>query len=242
MLEDITYLTEIMFRQIIPKNMKLQSASVVYDVYSSLQCVIHDTSIVANHYLALDFSEYFLQHYSLEETLEKWRDVVNYDLTMLNKSIRNYLMQLRSVAFPLSDSSEFETILKFYDSKNGCAFIRDEYNVGFVSPKNILTSITLKVDSERILSIQKIFGSEEELKSSEKYRELKKTLSDMEDRTIRDLSTYDDRIALKKELLEKQGILEKEAESLKEYILGNYTLKDLMEKRYCNDVFRELFK
>ena len=54
---------------------------------------------MANHYLALDFSEPYLQDSSWGEPIDKWRKFFNKDLELLNKSIKKYLLNLSELFY-----------------------------------------------------------------------------------------------------------------------------------------------
>ena len=55
------FLTKKVFDEALIKEENLPVPKKVYDVYRNLEEVISDVKLVANHYLALDFSEGYLQ-------------------------------------------------------------------------------------------------------------------------------------------------------------------------------------
>ena len=69
MLKDILFLTKKVFDEALIKEENLPNPKKVYDVYRNLKDVISDLNLVANHYLALDFSEPYLQGSSWENLL-----------------------------------------------------------------------------------------------------------------------------------------------------------------------------
>ena len=62
MLKDILFLTKKVFDKALIKEENLPVPKKVYDVYRNLKEVISDVNLVANHYLALDFSEPYLEN------------------------------------------------------------------------------------------------------------------------------------------------------------------------------------
>ena len=104
MLEDIKIVTTKVFDEFMDK--KLSSAKKVYLTYISMQSMIENIDLVANHYLALDFSKDFLQNSSWEEPADKWRYFFNEDLQTLNKSIN--FSCLNNLSIRLTPSGKVE--------------------------------------------------------------------------------------------------------------------------------------
>ena len=65
MLKDIVTITIETFNEAFCTDKILSRPKRVYDVYRNLQELISNVSLVANHYLALDFTEHFLENSSL---------------------------------------------------------------------------------------------------------------------------------------------------------------------------------
>ena len=175
----------------------------VYDVYRNLKDVISDLNLVANHYLALDFSEGYLQDSSWGEPIDKWRKFFNEDLEQLNESVKKYLHNLSHLGH---GDFGFETYVNtIYSAKIYYAFVRDRYSVGFVEPKcSFLHINNLKIELNKIESFY--------------ISEHKKI----------DLSTFEARVNLKDHLNIIKNDLETELKNLKKYIKDRYTLDDLL--------------
>lgn len=94
MLEDIQKITKILFDEFIRTNNEVKSTKNLYDIYRSLQKVIDNINLVSKHYLALNFTEEYLQNSSFRETSDKWRWAFNKDLEKLNDSVKSYLLDL----------------------------------------------------------------------------------------------------------------------------------------------------
>ena len=110
MLKDMLFLTKKVFDEALIKEENLPVPKKVYDVYRNLEEVISDVKLVANHYLALDFSEGYLQDSSWGQPVDKWRKFFNMDLEELNESVKTYLFWIYCFNFP-SSSSSFVLIL-----------------------------------------------------------------------------------------------------------------------------------
>lgn len=203
MLKDVLFITKEVFSKALPKKKNLKNPKRVYDVFRSFQEVISDVNLVANHYLALDFSEPYLQNSSWGEPVDKWRYVLNRDLEKLNQSVKDYLQKLSYLAH---DDFIFETYVnKIFKAKDYYAFVRDTYNVGFVEQKGKLMHLhTLKSNKRNIKSI-----------CIDEHKEI-------------DLSTFEAKLNLQKELNDINIELKKELEKLKEYIKNRYSLDDLL--------------
>ena len=203
MIKDILFLTKKVFDEALIKEENLPNPKKAYDVYRNLKDVISDVNLVANHYLALDFSEPYLQGSSWGEPIDKWRKFFNEDLEQLNESVKKYLHNLSHLGH---GDFGFETYVNnIYSAKIYYAFLRDRYSVGFVEPKcsflhmNILKIVQNKIESFYISEHKKI-----------------------------DLSTFEARVNLKDHLNIIKNDLETELKNLKKYIKDRYTLDDLL--------------
>jgi hypothetical protein len=200
MLEDIKVITTKIFDEFMDK--ELLSAKQAYLTYLSMQKMIGDISLVADHYLALDFSEDFLQHSSFGEPANKWRYVLNEDLQTLNKSIKEFLSHISH----LSIKDEHNLILdKYYNAKSYYAFVKDEYNVGFIKPcsfEMICKTLNPNIKDNQTYCISK-------------------------DKRI-DLDTFDKRVNLQNHLKTQHNHLTKELDRLKQYILKHFDITDLL--------------
>ncbi len=204
MLEDIEILTKYVFDQFIPKNTALYSPLHTYRAYMGLKKVIDRINLVAEHYLALDFAEEYLQNSSFGTPADKWRYFFNKDLDSLNRSVKDYLQILYYIA-PKNKTSMTESYLdNKYSAKWFEAFVRDQYSVGYVSPCNF---------SLKAVALKTTVGEEEY--HIEKHFKI-------------DLTTYEQRITLQNILRERKLELEKQLSLLKKYILSNYTLNDIL--------------
>ena len=203
MIKDILFLTKKVFDEALIKEENLPNPKKVYDVYRNLKDVISDLNLVANHYLALDFNEPYLQGSSWGEPIDKWRKFFNEDLEQLNESVKKYLHNLSHLGH---GDFGFETYVNnIYSAKIYYAFVRDSYNVGFVEPKcSFLHMNILKIEQNKIESFY--------------ISEHKKI----------DLSTYEARVNLKDHLNIIKNDLETELKNLKKYIKDRYTLDDLL--------------
>ncbi len=203
MLKDILFLSKEVFTQALLKEENLRNPKNVYDVYRNLQSVISNVKLVANHYLALDFSEEYLQNSSFGEPVDKWRKFFNMDLERLNESVKKYLHNLSHLAH---EDFGFETYVNtIYSAKTYYAFVRDKYSVGFVEPKCTFLHINnLKIEQTKIESFY--------------ISEHKKI----------NLSTFEARVSLKDELNEINSQLQEELKKLKQYIKDRYSLDDLL--------------
>lgn len=203
MLKDLIFLSKKVFDEALIKEENLSVPKKVYEIYRNLEEVISDLDLVANHYLALDFTEGYLQESSWGEPVDKWRKFFNMDLEQLNESIKKYLLNL---AYMRHGDYGFETYVNnIYSAKIYYAFVRDRYSVGFVEPKcSFLHMNILKIEQNKIESFY--------------ISEHKKI----------DLSTYEARVNLKDHLNIIKNDLETELKNLKKYIKDRYTLDDLL--------------
>lgn len=202
MLEDIVKVTTIVFAEALEQDKNLNSPINVYNIYRNLSEVIGCVKLVANHYLALDLSEGFLQNSSFGEPIDKWRRFFNEDLSTLNNSLKRYLQSISSLCF----EDEPEGILsKYYRCKSYYSFVRDEYNIGFVEPCGSMLYVTC-LDTKL-----------KDLNSSHLAAHAKINLT-----------TFESKKELQSELFLKAKELETELLKLKEYIQERYTLQDLL--------------
>lgn len=203
MLKDILFLTKKVFDEALIKEENLPVPKKVYDVYRNLQEVISDIRLVANHYLALDFTEPYLENSSWGEPVDKWRKFFNMDLEELNESVKTYLLNLAHLGH---GDFGFETYVNtIFSAKTYYAFVRDKYSVGFVEPKCTFLHVNnLKIEPNIIESFY--------------ISEHKKI----------DLSTFEARVTLKNELNEINSELQEELKKLKQYIKDRYSLDDLI--------------
>lgn len=203
MLKDVLFITKKVFDEALIKEENLPVAKKVYDVYRNLKDVVSDLNLVANHYLALDFTEGYLQGSSWGEPIDKWRKFFNMDLEELNKSVKGYLHNLSHLSH---GDYGFETYVNtIFNAKTYYAFVRDNYSVGFVEPKcTSLHICKLRIDQTKVESLY--------------ISEHKKI----------DLSTYEARVNLKDDLNNIRIKLEAELGKLKQYIQNRYVLKDLL--------------
>jgi hypothetical protein len=204
MLNDITTITIKIFDEFLRSDKKLNSNKNIYDLFRKLECVIDSTNLVANHYLALDFSEEYLQGSSCGTLQDKWRKFLNYDLETLNQNSKSYLLKLQSISFSNENELEESFLNKLYKSKTFYSFVRDEYNIGFIEPCSYILI-------QDILSIK----SNNDAYYINEFNKI-------------NLSTYNQRVELQKILLYQSSILKKKLEELRLYILKNIRLEDLL--------------
>ena len=129
MLKDVLFITQKVFNEALEKDKNLINPKKVYDVYRSLQEVLSDVNLVANHYLALNFTEEYLQNSSWGEPIDKWRKFFNKDLEQLNESIKKYLLNLSKLSYKnlvIDNRIELEFYIeKFYHFKLYEVFIKN---------------------------------------------------------------------------------------------------------------------
>lgn len=201
MLKDILLITNIIFDEALPKNQNLMSPKMIYNIFRKLEIVIKDIGLVANHYLALDFEEEYLQSSSFGKPVDKWRYFFNKDLELLNEAIKEYLLVLSH----LHHENMFESYLsKHYNCKSFYSFVRDNYNIGFVEPCGKELHINILNTNKNIEGYY--LGKNSKI----------------------DLSIYESRISLKNKLNDSKGLLFLECQKLKTYILERYTIEDLL--------------
>lgn len=200
-LKDIQKLTTTVFNRFINNDKKLNSSKNIYDTYRKLEVMIDNINLVANHYLALDFKEEFLQNSSFGEAEDKWRYFFNEDLEKLNISIKKYIFKLYYIGF---EDQRGTFITELYSIKSFYALIRDEYNIGFVEPCScilIQTTLNTKFDRERF--------------HNKKFNKI-------------DLTTFEQRKQLQKELQMQSKFFIEKLEELRQYIFDRYTIEDLL--------------
>ena len=202
MLSDITVLTKKVFDVALDDNKSLSSAKVVYSVYGSLSSLISNAELVANHYLALDFTESFLQNSSWGEPVDKWRYFFNKDLEYLNTSSKKYLHLLSSLGI----KEELVGIMSnHYNCKTYYGFVRDKYNAGFIEPCGTMLYITA-LNTNISVEERTYLGNFHKI----------------------NLSTYVSRKILQQELYERIMLLKLELQKIKVYMQSRYTLDDLI--------------
>ncbi|MCT7572803.1 hypothetical protein ACOL23_00710 [Aliarcobacter butzleri] len=204
MLKDVLFITQKVFNEALIKEENLINPKKIYDVYRSLEEVISDLKLVANHYLALTFREPYLQNSSWGEPIDKWRKFLNMDFEELNKSVKKYLHLLSHLTH--DDFMGWDTYVhKIYSPKTYYSFVRDNYNIGFVEPRGAFLHITcLKTD---LKNVDTAYISQ--------YKKI-------------NLSTFEARVSLKNELNEINNNLEIEFDKLKSYIQNRFILDDLL--------------
>jgi hypothetical protein len=205
MLKDITKNTKWVLDQFIEENKPIHSKRALYDLYRALQEVISNVRLVSEHYLALDFKEPHLQGSQLGEPADKWRYFFNRDLEALNGSVKNYFMKLNHIAPSCEDGINESYLSRKYNAKSFYGFVRDDYNVGLVQPCS-LTMICTVLDTT---------SNSEENRYIEKFFKI-------------DLTTFEQRVALQKNLREKNELLLNHLIKVKNYILTNCKLEELL--------------
>lgn len=201
MLEDIVFITNKVLEEALPKKQNLTSPKEVYNIFRKLEIVIKDINLVANHYLALNFEEEYLQNSSFGEPINKWRYFLNKDLEQLNESIKEYLI----VFSYLSHEDMFESYLsRLYNCKLFYGFIQTIYNVGFVESCGNFIYINILDTKKNIEDFN--LGINSKI----------------------DLSTFEYRVSLKNKLNDSKEKLLLEQQKLKSYILKRYTMEDLL--------------
>lgn len=202
--DDVITITNTIFDQFIPDNKPLQSKINLYDVYRALNELIYSINLVSKHYLALDFSEDFLQNSSYGKPQDKWRFFLNKDLEKLNKAVQKYLLSLSNIALEDDSGLCSSFMSELYNSKVSYAFIKYDYNIGFIEPCSLkMISTTLNT----------VFDTESHYIS--KFNTI-------------NLDTYEKRLDLQSELRNSKSILDIQRNKVKEYIIKNYTLEDLL--------------
>ena len=209
MLKDVLFITQKVFNEALEKDRNLINPKKVYDVYRSFQEVLSDVKLVANHYLALNFTEEYLQNSSWGEPIDKWRKFLNMDFEELNKSVKKYLLNLSELFYKnleIDNRIELEFYIeRIYHSKLYEVFIRNSYSIGMVESD----SCFFKIDCLNI---------------NPKHP---RKIDIFEHKKI-DLSTFEARENLKKELNKINNNLKIEFDKLKSYIQNRFILNDLL--------------
>ncbi len=209
MLNDIEFITDYVFKKALDKNQTLPAPAAVYEVSKNLHEMINKINLVANHYLALDFTEEFLQNSSFGTPKDKWRYFLNEDMQCLNNSIRKYIFSLNS----LSHENSFGSYLnELYKSKTLYGFVRDKYNIGLVQKDNYLSQKILKAKKQP-------FG----------------VLDIYEEKTI-DLNNFEQREELQNNLNRKNEIFKEKLTEIRKYICEKYILEDIV---YMNKIWSD---
>lgn len=206
MLEDIQKITSIVFDQFINTNLKVSSPHNLYDIHRSMQNMISNIDTVSEHYLALDFSEDFLQGSSFGKPEDKWRKFFNKDLEDLNDSVKSYLLNLYYLSIENSKYHGLsETLLsRVFNTKTLYSVIRDQYDCGNVEPCGFnLISVTLE------------FNNEPESLHIIKHKKI-------------NLSTYKERVNLQQKLRLKKDFLKEQSVKLKVYLQKHYSIEDIL--------------
>jgi len=206
MLKDITVLTQYVFDQILNSKEEINSKKHLYDTYRTLQKLINDIDLVANHYLVLDFQEEFLQGSSFGKPIDKWRYFLNEDLEKLNINAIEYLQKLNNIAFKDADCFNGSFLSQRFNFKSYYGFVRDNYSVGLIEPCSS-DMIIVNLDIQR--------NDPEKRFNISKFQRIS-------------LETYESKVKLQKHLLEQKGILTKYFKCIKNYMLNRYNLEDLL--------------
>lgn len=205
--DDILKLTQMTFNEI--KSSRLSIRKILYyDLYRALHEMNYELYVVLEHYLALTFEEEFLvQTTSYNSAEEKWRDVLNRDLTRANSKVQSYLLQLQYLSYDDQDDN-----LGFQITQKGPL---DEY----INHKNFYAALahySCGLILEHSCTLQKTAINFQELKNNP-----------IETISI-DLSTYEKRLHVKKEglvVLEQLIAIEEE---VKAYLIANVSINDLV--------------
>ncbi len=201
MLKDIIKVTNFIVDSIEQSDEIVSSKIPLYDLHRKLYAVIDHIGLVANHYLALSMDEEFLQNSSFGKPMDKWRYVLNGDLQTLNKSIKKYLLQAMYIGF----EDAFESLLSSkINQLSYYAFVRDDYNIGYIEPCSSLMRVTyldtsFKVDNRYLAKYKKI-----------------------------ELDTFEKRVEVKELLNNKNMELKSALYRLNTYIAKNFLLDDLL--------------
>lgn len=206
MLVDVVHISKKIYSEVFDKNLKIRNPIKLYDSYRNLEQVIKSSNLVANHYLALNFEEKFLQDSSIGNATDKWKYFFNKDLAQLNESLKQYLLSLYEVTvFNDKDLLEEVALLeKYFNSKSFYNLVNREYSCGHVSSENLILCMNVLVtqydnQSYNILNQKDI-----------------------------DLSTYEKRKDLKIHLHTQIEEFENLRSQLKQYIQKNFTITDLL--------------
>jgi hypothetical protein len=206
MLVDVVYISKKIYSEVFDKNLKIGNPIKLYDSYRNLKQVIESSNLVANHYLALNFEEKFLQDSSIGNATDKWKYFLNKDLTQLNEAIKQYLLSLYEISvFNDKDLLDEEALIeKYFNSKSFYNSVNHEYSCGHVNSENLILCMNVLVtqydnQSYNILNQKQI-----------------------------DLSIYEKRKDLKTHLHTQIEEFENLRSQLKQYIQKNFTITDLL--------------
>lgn len=145
MLKDVLFLTKNIFDEALPKKKNFYNPKSAYDVHRSFQELINKINSIANHYIALDFTEPYLQNSSCGEPADKWREVLNRDLKGLNEFVKNYLINLSHLTYSTFESGTYASlelyIDKIYHSMLYCVYVEKAYNIGYLEPNSYFLKI-----------------------------------------------------------------------------------------------------
>ena len=212
MIEDVLKFTNIVIDEIYQPYNKISSPIVLYKLHLNLYLIIYYIDLVANHYLALDFSEDFLQNSSYGKPEDKWRIVLNKDLEELNEAIKKYLFNIMAVSFENDISFWWKKSvnLKYY-----CGAIDSKYNVGYIENNSFILKVTyLDSEFEKFLKMHV-------LDSKRLYVTKQKEIN---------LNTFEQRVALQKDLNSKNKKLKVFFQKLTDFIRKNFALEDMLLK------------
>lgn len=207
MLVDIVHISKKIYSEVIDKNLKIGNPIKFYDSYRNLKQVIESSTLVANHYLALNFEEKFLQDSSIGNATDKWKYFLNKDLTQLTEALKQYLLSLYEITVINDEDLSFgedNLLEKYFNAKSFYNLVNREYSCGHVSSENLTLCMNVLVtqydnQSYNILNQKDI-----------------------------DLSTYEKRKDLKKQIHTQIEEFENLRTQLKQYIQKNFTITDLL--------------
>ena len=204
---DILKLTKMTFDEINQSKLSIRKI-LYYDLYRALHTMNRAIYVTLEHYLALTFEESFLvETISFNSGTEKWRNVLNEDLTRTTCQVQVYLKQLQYLSYDDEDDNLGSYIMQkrpldnYIEHKNFYGSLA-RYTCGFIPDESyILERMTINLQS------------------------LKK---DPLVKTSVDLSTYEQRLQVKEEglaILKQLIAYEKE---MKMYLMSTTSVKDLM--------------
>ncbi len=222
MITDIIETTKYITNRLSSSKIKISSPMYLYDSYRLLREVIDNLDCLAFHYLALKFSESYLQDSSLGEPVDKWRYFLNIDLDRLNESVKKYFLSLTGIGLEdgMNEKEEHEPFFlynKIYH-KRYYGLMTENYCVGRVEDK----TTTLKTFQLILLNDRKNDPPREKY-PYEYETKISKTI---------ELDTYEKREALANLLYKRKDELIDEYNKFQKYIKDNFTLDDLLRQRY----------
>jgi hypothetical protein len=207
MIQNITKISERIFDYFLSQNKKIRSPKNLYLIYFNLNKVIEDSKLVANHYLTLRFDEDFLQNSSFGTPQDKWRFFLNKDLDYLNNTAKKYLLMLTGLSFD-NDTLQETFIYDFYNCKGYYDFVKHRYDIGSIPPSSLYL-------------LQNVLNTDFKDKSTYYY---------IEKRNKIDLSSYENRVKLKEEILKEVKKLEDLRDKTSKYLRKKFTIDDLLFK------------